>query len=73
VSAGLTTRRILDRHARQQQRAEQRSMEMVAGLVVIAAAAIVGTLVVLLVGAVVDSMTGLQIVSDLLRAARGVR
>jgi len=73
VSAGLTTRRILDRHARQQQRAEQRSMEMVAGLVVIALVAIVGTLVVLLVGAVVDSMTGLQIVSDLLRAARGVR
>ena len=73
MSAGLTTRRILDRHARQQQRAEQRSMEMVAGLVVIALVAIVGTLVVLLVGAVVDSMTGLQIVSDLLRAARGVR
>ena len=73
MSAGLTTRRILDRHARQQQRAEQRSMEMVAGLVVLALVAIVGTLVVLLVGAVVDSMTGLQIVSDLLRAARGVR
>ena len=73
MSAGLTTRRILDRHARQQQRAEQRSMEMVAGLVVIALVAIVGTLVELLVGAVVDSMTGLQIVSDLLRAARGVR
>ena len=71
MSAGLTTRRILDRHARQQQRAEQRSMEMVAGLVVLALVAIVGTLVVLLVGAVVDSWTGLQIVSDLLRAARG--
>ena len=73
MSTGHATRRILDRHARQQQRAEQRAMEMVAGLVVIALVAIVGTLVVLLVGAVVDSMTGLQIVSDLLRAARGVR
>lgn len=46
-------------------------MELIAGLVVIALVAIVGTLVVLLVGAVVDSWTGLQIVSDLLRAARG--
>ena len=73
MSAGLTTRRILDRHARQQQRAEQRSMEMVAGLVVLALVAVVGTVGVLLVGAVVDSWTGLQIVSDLLRAARGVR
>ena len=48
-------------------------MELIADLVGLAAVAIVGTLVVLLVGAVVDSMTGLQIVSDLLRAARGVR
>ena len=46
-------------------------MELIAGLVGLAAVAIVGTLVVLLVGAVVDSWTGLQIVSDLLRAARG--
>lgn len=73
MSAGLATRRILDRHARQQQRAEQRAMELVAGLVVIALVAVVGTVGVLLVGAVVDSWTGLQVVSDLLRAARGAQ
>ena len=71
MSAGLATRRALDRAARRQAEEEQRAMQLVAGLVTIAAAAIVGTLVVLLVGAVADSWTGLQVVSDLLRAARG--
>ena len=72
MSAGLTTRRILDRHARQQQRAEQRSMEMVAGLVVLALVAVVGTVGVLCVGAVADKLTGLTFVADALVALRGV-
>lgn len=71
MTPGLATRRALDRAARRHAADEQRSMELIAGLVGLAAVAIVGTLVVLLVGAVVDSWTGLQIVSDLLRAARG--
>ena len=71
MTPGLATRRALDRAARLQAQEEQRGRELIAGLITIAAAAIVGTLVVLLVGAVADSWTGLQVVSDLLRAARG--
>ena len=72
MSAGLTTRRILDRHARQQQRAEQRSMQMLACAMVVALAAVVGTVGVLLVMATADKMAGLTVVSDALRAMRGV-
>lgn len=71
MTPGLATRRALDRAARQHADDERRAVEMLAGLVVLAVVAVAGTLVVLLVGAVVDSWTGLQIVSDLLRAARG--
>lgn len=69
MSAGLATRRILDRHARQQQRSERRGMELVAGLVVLALASVVGCVVVLLVGATADAMTGLGYVTETLRAA----
>ena len=73
MTPGLATRRALDRAARRHAADEQRSMELIAGLVVIALVAVVGTVGVLLVGAVVDSWTGLQVVSDLLRAARGAQ
>ena len=71
MSTGLATRRILDRHARQQQRAEWRAMELVAGLVVIALVAVVGTVGVLLVGALADKMAGFSVVADALVALRG--
>lgn len=71
MSAGLTTRRILDRHARQQQRAEQRSMQMLACAMVVALVAVVGTVGVLCVGAVADKITGLSFVADALVALRG--
>ena len=73
MTPGLATRRALDRAARRHADDERRSMELVAGLVTIAAAAIVGTLVVLLAGAVVDTWTGLSVVSDLIRSARGAQ
>lgn len=73
MSTGLATRRALDRAAKRHAADERRSMELVAGLVTIAAAAIVGTLVVLLVGAVADSMTGMTIVADALRALRSAQ
>lgn len=72
MSTGLATRRALDRAARQHADEERRAVEMLAGLVVLAVVAVAGTLVVLLVGAVVDTWTGLDHVAQLLRAVRGV-
>ena len=71
MSHGLATRRALTRYAQQHQRDEQRAMQLVAGLVVLALVAVVGTVGVLCVGAVADSMTGLSVISDALRIARG--
>lgn len=72
MTPGLATRRALDRAARQHADDERRAVEMLAGLVVLAVVAVAGTLVVLLVGAVVDTWTGLGYVAELIRAVRGV-
>lgn len=66
MSTGLATRRALDRAARRQAEEERRSMELIAGLVTIAAAAIVGTVAVL----IADQITGMHLVADLIRWVR---
>ena len=66
MSAGLATRRALDRAARRQAQEEQRGRELIAGLVTIAAAAIVGTTAVL----IADQITGMHLVAEFLRWVR---
>lgn len=66
MTPGLATRRALDRAARRQAEEERRSMELIAGLVTIAAAAIVGTVAVL----IADQITGMHLVADLIRWVR---
>ena len=66
MSAGLATRRALDRAARRQAQEEQRGRELIAGLITIAAAAIVGTAAVL----IADRLTGLDLAVELIRWVR---
>lgn len=66
MTPGLATRRALDRAARRQAEEERRSMELIAGLVTIAAAATVGTVAVL----IADQITGMHLVADLIRWVR---
>ena len=66
MTPGLATRRALDRAARLQAQEEQRGRELIAGLVTIAAAAIVGTAAVL----IADRLTGLDLAVELIRWVR---
>lgn len=66
MTPGLATRRALDRAARLQAQEEQRGRELIAGLITIAAAAIVGTAAVL----IADRLTGLDLAVELIRWVR---